>query len=112
MEKSIAGPISDNSILGVRCPDFLSNILYDLIIIIKSSVNVKKDAPVGQRPRRVVVLVVAGECADVWAVSVAAMQHRDLREPAVDPAFAAAGDEHDAAVRQVGWLNVVEEAGG
>jgi hypothetical protein len=46
-----------------------------------------EDASVGQRPRGVVVLVVAGERADVCAVGVAAMQHGDLREPAIDPAL-------------------------
>ena len=71
-----------------------------------------EDASVGQRPGRVVVFVVAGERADVRAVGVAAMQHGDLREPAVHPALAPAADEDDAAVGKVGGFNVVEGAAG
>ena len=71
-----------------------------------------EDASVGQRPRRVVVLDVAGELADVLALAVAAVQHRHLGQPAVHPAFAAARNEHDAAIGQVAGLDVVPGAVG
>ena len=69
-------------------------------------------AAVGQRPGRVVLFVVAGDGADVLAVGVAPVHDGDLREPAVDPALAAGGDEDDVAVGQVGGLDVVVGAVG
>src|ERR1035437_1575562 len=43
---------------------------------------------------------------------VAAVEDSDLATPAVDPALAARGDEHDVAVGQVGGLDVVVSAVG
>src|ERR1035437_3121152 len=71
-----------------------------------------EDATVGQRPGGVVLVVVAGEETDVLAVGVATVQDGDLREPAVDPALAAGGDEDDVAVGQVGGLDIVVRAVG
>jgi hypothetical protein len=66
-----------------------------------------QDAAVGQRPRRVVVFHIGRQRAEVSAVGVAAVQHGDLGQPALDPALAAAGDEHDAVVGQIGRFDVV-----
>ena len=71
-----------------------------------------ENATVGQRPGRIVLLVVAGERAKVRAIGVATMQHGDLGEPAVDPAFATAAHENDPAIGQVGGLEVVVRSGG
>ncbi|OHB83391.1 MAG: hypothetical protein A2V98_12470 [Planctomycetes bacterium RBG_16_64_12] len=63
---------------------------------------------VGQGPRRVVVLQVGGDRVDVLPVGTAAVHHRHFRQPALHPTLAAAGDEHDVAVGQIGRLDVVE----
>ena len=53
------------------------------------------------------MLQVGGELADVPAVGVAAVDIGHLGHPAVDPAAAPCGDEHDAAVGQPARLDVV-----
>ena len=69
-----------------------------------------KQPPVRQRPRRVVLLVVARQRTQVAPVRVAAIQNRHLRQPAVHPPFAASGHEHDAPVRQIGRLDIVKRS--
>jgi hypothetical protein len=54
------------------------------------------------------MFVVAGNRADVLPVSVAAMQHGDLGEPAVHPTLAARGDENNPAIGQIAGFDVVE----
>ena len=66
-----------------------------------------EDAAVGQHPGRVVVVVVAGEHADVLAVAVAAVERRHASVPAVDEPPASRRAEDDAAVGAVGRLDVV-----
>ena len=68
--------------------------------------------PSGKGHGRVVLFVVAGERPHVRAVGVAAVQHGDLGEPAVDPAFAAGGDKDDVAVGEIRRLEVIVAAGG
>ena len=71
-----------------------------------------KYASVVQHPRRVVMLDVAGNHADVLAVRVAAVQRGHRRTPARHKPPAAAGNEHHAAVGKVGRLHVVVSAVG
>ncbi len=66
-----------------------------------------EDAAIGQRPGCVILLVVAGDGADVPAIGVATVQDGDLRKPAVDPALAARRDENDVAVGKVGGLDII-----
>ena len=71
-----------------------------------------QQASVGQRPRRVVVLEIRRNGADVRTVCVAAVQHGHLGQPALDPTIAAAGYEDDPVVGQVTGLEVVMGAVG
>ncbi len=71
-----------------------------------------EESSVGEDGGGVVVLGVCGDWSEVFAVGVAAVQDGDLGIPAIDPAFAAGGAEDDIAIGQVGWLDVVEVAGG
>ena len=64
-------------------------------------------APVTQHPGRVVVLDVRGKHPDITAVPVASVERGDGRAVAVDEAIAAAGTEEDAAIGQIGRLDVV-----
>ena len=65
------------------------------------------DATIGQRPRGVILFEVGGKHLDVVAGGVAAMQGGDLGEPAIHPAFAAAGDEYDISVGQDARFEVI-----
>ena len=67
-----------------------------------------KHPPVGQDPRRVLLLHVGRYPPDVAAVGPAAVQDAHGREPARHPAAAPAGDEDDVAAGRVGGLDVVE----
>lgn len=67
---------------------------------------------IGQHPGRVFVLGIAAHCAEVLAVAVAAVEDGDPGVPAGHRTPAAAGDEHDPAVGQVGRLDVVVRAVG
>ena len=104
----VAVPDHLGGAVGVGGPEM---VIVDLAAIHVFPARVE-DAAVGQRPGRVVLLVVAGDGADVLAVGVAAVQDGHLRQPAVDPALAAGGDEDDVAVGQVGGLDVVVGAVG
>ena len=92
--------------VGVGGPEMM---VVDLAAIHVFPARVEQ-AAIGQRPGGIVLLVVAGDGADVLAAGVAAIQDGDLREPAVHPALAARGDEDDVAVGQVGGLDVVVRA--
>ena len=66
-----------------------------------------QDPAIGHGPRRVVVIVVAGQHADVRTVGFAAIQRRHAAVPAVDEPAAAAGAEHDPAIGHVGGFDIV-----
>ena len=66
-----------------------------------------QDAAVGQDPGRVIVVVVAGQHPQVGTIGVATVQRGHPAVPAIDKPPAAAGAEHDPAVRQVSRLDVV-----
>ncbi len=62
---------------------------------------------VRQRPGSILVLTIAGYWVDIVSVSVTAIQHSDLGQPAVYPAITAIGAEYDSVVRQVGRFNII-----
>ena len=66
-----------------------------------------KNPSVGERPGRIVLLVVARDRTDVVPVAVAAVHDGHLGQPAIDPPLAAGGHEDDVAVGQVGRLEII-----
>ena len=66
-----------------------------------------EDASVGQDPRRVVVFRICGQHPNAGAVGLHPVDRGHLRHPAVHPATAARGHEHDVSVRQPRGLEVV-----
>ena len=71
-----------------------------------------EDAAIGKWPGGIFLFEVGGNELDIATVGVAAVEGGDLGEPAIDPAFAAAGDKHDAAVWQLAWFEVIPRAVG
>ncbi len=62
---------------------------------------------VGQHPGRVVMIVVAGDKADVSTVTIATVQGGHSTQPAVHDPSATAGTEHDSTVGQIRRLDIV-----
>src|SRR5512136_497799 len=86
MEVAVPGHLG--GAVGVGGPEVM---VVDLAAINVFPARVEQ-AAIGQRPRGVVLFVVAGDGAEVLAVGVASVHDGDLGEPAVDPALAAGRD--------------------
>ena len=67
-----------------------------------------ENTPVRQDGRRVVVLEIERQGADIPALAVAAKQRADLRLPAADPALAPGGDKDDVIIRQIDRLIIIK----
>ena len=94
--------------VGVHCPEMMERHLA-AVNILPAHVE---DASVGKHPRCVVVFWIRGDHAHPRTVRLHAIDGSHLRDPAVHPAPAAGGDEHDVAIGKPGGLDVVIAARG
>ena len=90
--------------IGIRGPEMVE----DALVAVHVFPAHVEEAPVGERPGRVVVLDIAGEHAQVAAVALATVERGHRGDPAIDEPVAAVAAKDQTAVRQAGGLDVVE----
>ena len=101
--------------MKVAIPDHLRGTVWvrrpQMVVVHLAAVDIFpariEKAAIRHGPRRVVLLVIAGDGADIPAVAIAPVQDGHLSQPAVHPALAAGGNESDIPVGQVGGLDVI-----